>query len=137
MLDDRCDDRIDTIYQGLHHRLPPALQFVIYDRYHVANMAATATAITPVVSQPIAHSGRGRMNGPMTFGCTASTGTASSPIPMMPAANRAKVKTPAIGRSASAAWAEVWISVIPCACNVAAVVMMMNRLIRLENPMPR
>jgi Mn2+/Fe2+ NRAMP family transporter len=32
-------------------------------------MAATATAITPVVSQPIAHSGRGRMNGPMTRGC--------------------------------------------------------------------
>ena len=40
---------------------------------------------------------------------------------MIPAANSAKVKTPAIGRSASAAWAEVWISVTPCACSVAAV----------------
>ena len=57
-------------------------------------------------------------------------------MPIMPAANNAKVNTPAIGRSASAAWAEVWMSVIPCAFSVAAVVMMMNRLIRLEYPMP-
>ena len=39
-------------------------------------------------------------------------------------------------RTASAAWAEVWISVMPWAFNVAAVVMMMNRLIRLEYPIP-
>ena len=55
---------------------------------------------------------------------------------MIPAANNAKVNAPAIGRSASAAWAEVWMSVIPCAFSVAAAVMMMNRLIRLEYPIP-
>ena len=31
------------------------------------------------------------------------------------------MNTPAIGRSASAAWAEVWMSVMPCAFKVAAV----------------
>ena len=61
---------------------------------------------------------------------------ASSPMPMMPAANSTKVNGPAIGRSASAACAEVWISVMPCACSVVAVVMMMNRLMTLEYPMP-
>ena len=51
---------------------------------------------------------------------------------MMPVANRAKVNTPAIGRSASAAWAAVWMSVMPCAFKVAAVATMMNRLITIE-----
>ena len=58
-------------------------------------------------------------------------------MPMIPAANTANANSPAIGRSASAACAEVWMLVSPCAFKVAAVVMMMNRLIRLENPIPR
>ena len=57
-------------------------------------------------------------------------------MPIIPAANRAKVNTPAIGRSASAAWDDVWISVIPCAFSVAAVVTMMKKLMRLEYPIP-
>ncbi len=51
---------------------------------------------------------------------------------MMPAANSANVNTPAIGRSASAAWADVWMSLMPCAFKVAAVATMMNRLIMFE-----
>jgi len=51
---------------------------------------------------------------------------------MIPAANNPNVNAPATGRGASAACAEVWMSVIPCICRVAAVVTMMNRLIRLE-----
>ena len=35
-------------------------------------------------------------------------GTASMPVPMMPAANSAKANSPAIGRKASAASAELW-----------------------------
>ena len=58
------------------------------------------------------------------------------PVPMMPAANSTKVNTPATGRSASAACDEVWISVMPCAFSVAAVVMMMKSAIRLEKPIP-
>ncbi len=41
---------------------------------------------------------------------------------MMPSAKTTKANGPAIGRSASAAWAEVWMSVTPWACRVAAVV---------------
>jgi hypothetical protein len=41
-------------------------------------------------------------------------------ILIIPTANRVNVNTPAIGRSASAAWSEVWMSVTPCAFNVAA-----------------
>ncbi len=37
---------------------------------------------------------------------------------MMPTENRAKVNSPAIGRSASAAWAEVWMFVMPCAFTI-------------------
>jgi hypothetical protein len=58
------------------------------------------------------------------------------PVPMMPAANTAKVSGPATARSASAAWAEVWISVTPFAFSVAAVVMTMNKATRLEIAMP-
>ena len=55
---------------------------------------------------------------------------------MMPSAKTVKAKRPAIGRSASAAWAEVWMSVTPCACSVAAVVSMMNSAMMFEAPMP-
>ena len=55
---------------------------------------------------------------------------------MMPAAKMAKAKAPAIGRSASAACAEVWMSVTPWAFSVAAVVMMMNSATRFESAMP-
>src|SRR6266852_7659874 len=58
------------------------------------------------------------------------------PVAMMPAANSAKVNTPAIGRSASAACEDVWISVTPLACSVAAVAKMMNRAMRFEMPIP-
>ena len=40
---------------------------------------------------------------------------------MMPSAKTTKAKRPAMGCSASAAWDEVWMSVTPCACRVAAV----------------
>ena len=40
---------------------------------------------------------------------------------MMPSANSAKAKSPATGRSASAACAELPIAVAPSACRVAAV----------------
>jgi hypothetical protein len=55
---------------------------------------------------------------------------------MRPAANSVKVKTPAIGRSASAASAAVVIFVRPWACKVAAVVTMMKNAMRLETIMP-
>ena len=42
------------------------------------------------------------------------SGTASMPVPMMPEANSAKANSPPIGRSASAACAELWMSVMPC-----------------------
>ena len=58
------------------------------------------------------------------------------PVQMMPTANTTKVSGPATARSASAAYAEVWIWVTPCACNVAAVVMTMNRTTRLEIAIP-
>ena len=57
-------------------------------------------------------------------------------MPMMPNANRANVNTPAIGRSASAACAEVWMLVTPCAFRVAAVLTMMNRATTFEYPIP-
>ena len=50
---------------------PPCASRKAFDRgrHQVANIAATATAMTAVVSQPIAHSGRGMVNEPMTRGC--------------------------------------------------------------------
>ncbi len=42
---------------------------------------------------------------------------------MMPVAKIAKAKSPRIGRGADAAAAEVWMSSLPEACSVAAVVM--------------
>ena len=51
---------------------------------------------------------------------------------MMPAANRAKASSPAIGRKASAACAAVSILVTPCAPSVAAVVTMMKKAMRFE-----
>ena len=58
------------------------------------------------------------------------------PVPMMPRLNSRKVSSPASGRSASAAWAEVWMSRTPAACSVAAVLRMMKNAIRLEKVMP-
>ena len=55
---------------------------------------------------------------------------------MMPSAKMVKAKRPAIGRSASAACDEVWMSVTPCAFSVAAVVSMMNSAMMFEKPMP-
>jgi hypothetical protein len=43
---------------------------------------------------------------------------------------------PATVRNASAACAEVWISVVPCACKVAAVVMTIDRAMMFEIAMP-
>ena len=49
-------------------------------------MAVTAAVIAPVESQPIAHSGRGRMKGPITRRCmaismiTTINGTATTPL---------------------------------------------------------
>ena len=54
----------------------------------------------------------------------------------MPTAKMKKVNGPAIGRSASAASAEVLMLVTPCACSVAAVASTMNNEMRFERPMP-
>ena len=61
---------------------------------------------------------------------------ASMPVATMPMVKSAKVQGPAMGRSASAAWPEVWMSVTPWALSVAAVARMMKSAIRLEKPMP-
>ncbi|MGY3074821.1 hypothetical protein ACVWZZ_001192 [Bradyrhizobium sp. LM6.10] len=55
---------------------------------------------------------------------------------MMPVANRAKVKSPASGRSASAAWVAELMLVTPCACRTDAVVRMMKKAMPLESSMP-
>lgn len=55
---------------------------------------------------------------------------------MMPSAKMSSARGPAIGFNASAAWAELWMSVLPCACKVAAVVMMIESAIRFENAIP-
>lgn len=55
---------------------------------------------------------------------------------MIPAANSAKVSSPAIGRKASAACAAVSILVIPWAFNVTAVVTMMKKAMRFEISIP-
>jgi len=55
---------------------------------------------------------------------------------MMPRLNSRKAKRPAIGFSASAACADVWMSTTPLACSFAAVLMMMKSAMRFENHMP-
>ena len=55
---------------------------------------------------------------------------------MMPRLNSMKAKLPAMGRNASAACDEVWMSVRPWMFNVTAVVSTMKNATRLENPMP-
>jgi hypothetical protein len=55
---------------------------------------------------------------------------------MMPMLKSRNAKFPAMGRSASAACAELSMSVTPCACSVAAAVSMMKNAIRFEKPMP-
>ena len=55
---------------------------------------------------------------------------------MMPSANSAKAKSPAIGRSAAAASAALVMLVMPCACKVTAVASMIASATRLEKPMP-
>ena len=44
--------------------------------------------------------------------------------------------TELLGRKASAACAEVWMSVWPASCSVAAAVMMIDSAIKFENAMP-
>src|SRR3954469_12897808 len=61
----------------------------------------------------------------------ASTGTASSPVPTIPSAKIVSASEPAIGRNASAACAEVAMSVTPLTFSVAAVVIMIASAIRL------
>jgi hypothetical protein len=58
------------------------------------------------------------------------------PVPMIPNAKTVKAKRPAIGRNASAAWEDVWMSVTPWALSVAAVVIMMKSAMILEIPIP-
>ena len=53
-----------------------------------------------------------------------------------PGREQREVNAPATGRSALAAWAEVWMSVVPLAFRVAAVPMMIKSATRLETPMP-
>ena len=55
---------------------------------------------------------------------------------MMPSAKTTKANSPAMGCSAFAASEEVWMSVTPCACRVAAVVSMMKSATMLDAPMP-
>ena len=55
---------------------------------------------------------------------------------MMPRLNKTKANSPAIGRNACAASAEVAISVMPAVCSVTAVVRTMKNEITLENAMP-
>ena len=55
---------------------------------------------------------------------------------MMPSANSAKVKSPASGRSASAASVAELILVTPLAFSTAAVVRMMKKAMLLESSMP-
>src|SRR6478672_4259574 len=61
---------------------------------------------------------------------------ASRPVPTTPIVKIAKANGPAIGFKASAAWLEVWISVVPVAWRVAAVVNIIARATRLENAIP-
>src|SRR3954454_19961617 len=61
----------------------------------------------------------------------ASTGTARSPVPTMPSAKMVSASAPAIGRTASAAWAEVSTSVTPLTFSVAAVVIIIASAITL------
>jgi hypothetical protein len=53
-------------------------------------------------------------------------------VPISPRLNRKKAAGPAIGFSASAACSAVWISVLPAACRVTAVVRMLKKATRLE-----
>ena len=55
---------------------------------------------------------------------------------MIPRLNNRKANSPAMGRRARAASAELAISVIPWAFSVTAVVRTMKKEIRVENPMP-
>ena len=55
---------------------------------------------------------------------------------MMPRLNSTKAKSPAIGFRASAASAAVAMSVFPCICRVAAVLIMMAIATMLETAMP-
>ena len=55
---------------------------------------------------------------------------------MIPKLNNRNANSPAIGFNASAACAEVWMSLIPCPCNVTAAVNMMKNAIRFETPIP-
>jgi hypothetical protein len=73
--------------EGVDHRVKPGDDDLKRVEYHqVTNIAATATAIAPVDSHPMAQSGRGWMKGPITLRCIAITmiatinGTATTPL---------------------------------------------------------
>ena len=51
---------------------------------------------------------------------------------MMPSAKTTKANSPGDRAQRLGGLAEVWISVMPCACSVAAAVTMMDSAIRLE-----
>jgi hypothetical protein len=54
----------------------------------------------------------------------------------MPRLNNRNVMSPASGRSASAACADVWMSSTPAWCSVIAVLRMMKNAMAFENVMP-
>ena len=55
---------------------------------------------------------------------------------MMPRAKIRNTPAPATGRNASAACDDVWMSVTPPACSVAAVVTTMNSATMFDRPIP-
>src|SRR5207302_9087199 len=72
---------------GRHAGGTPALRrTVLTHPPQVANIVTTAKAIAAVDSQPMAQSGRGRVNWPITLGCivmiimTTISGTAATPL---------------------------------------------------------
>jgi hypothetical protein len=92
-----------------------------------ATAAQNALAFIGSRSRPV----RQRWVSPKAYAADpASTGTDRSPVPTIPSVKMVKASGPATGFSASAAWAEVSMLVIPAACSAAAVVMMMARLQR-------
>jgi hypothetical protein len=78
----------DQLFVPVERSLPTLLNPIMNLRlvHQVANMIATATAITAVDNQPMAQSGRGRVNLPITRSCmamimiTTISGTATTPF---------------------------------------------------------
>ena len=63
-------------------------------------------------------------------------GIASTPVPIRPMAKREEAKGPATGFSAVAAWAALWMSVLPWALSTAAPVRMMAYITTWEKNIP-